>query len=382
VERNYELNPLDDEEDFGEKLPEPESIKSFWVCCSGLAVLAVLASVGAFSITKFEHELSTLLSSFWKIQNNQVLWMAFSGVHAVFRASLIPSIVLGALVPILYWRGGLMQRFAISVAIAVTTMNLTTGHMGQWGVKVPIRQVIAILLCWMAMPAIFLWTPIKTRNLRMIVASCLLVLTLCLSILHMFEAPKNINYLYWESLYGAAFSYALIRRNWGRVAILESASRGDQIERTSTRTLLELMTVCGLACAASMYWSTSLNLGVFIQLGQAAVFGIACILASMACIRLVLHRSGKVIRKIFALGLLMNLLFCANSCVYFAVFDPWGTGNWRNLGFLVSSNEVSFAICITSFFASIAYIGFMIVVGCWLKWCGWQTQEQVGMSID
>ena len=224
------MNPLDDEEDFGEKLPEPESIKSFWVCCSGLAVLTVLASFGVRSITKFEHELSTLLSSFWKIQNYQVLWMAFSGVHAVFRASLIPSIVLGALVPILYW-------------------------------------------------------------------------------------------------------------------------------------------------------STSLNLGVFIQLGQAAVFGIACILASMACIRLVLHRSGKVIRKIFALGLLMNLLFCANSCVYFAVFDPWGTGNWRNLGFLVSSNEVSFAICITSFFASLAYIGFMLVVGCWLKWCGWQTQEQVGMSI-
>jgi len=233
----------------------------------------------------------------------------------------------------------------------------------------------------MVMPAIFIWTPIKTRNLRMIVASCLLVLTLCLSILHMFEAPKNINYLYWESLYGAAFCYALLRRNWGRVAILESATRAEQIERTSTRTLLELMAVCGLACAASMYWSTSLNLGVFIQLGQAAVFGIAGILAGMACIRLVLHRSGKAITKTFALGLLMWLLFCANSCVYYAVFDPpgtsWGTSNWRNFGFMVVNQVIPLAIFIASFFASVAYIGFMFVVGCWLKWCGWQTHDQV-----
>jgi len=376
------LNPLDDDENIIEKLLKPESIKSFWVCCSGLAVLAILASVGVFSIAKFDNELFKLLSSSWKIQNFQVLWLVVSGVHTVFRASLIPAIVLGGLVPILYWRGGLMQRFAISVVLAVTTMNLTTGDMGQSGMKVPVRQVIEILLCWMVMPAIFLWTPIKTRNLRMIVASCLLVLTLCLSILHLFTAPENINYLYWESLYGAAFSYALIRRNWGRVAILESATRGEQIERTSTRTLLELMAVCGLACAASMYWSTSLNLGIFIQLGQAVLFGIACILASMACIRLVLHRSEKVIRKTFALGVLMHLLFCANSCVYFAVFGPLGTGIWWNLGFLVSSNGVSFAICITSFFASLAYIGFMLVVGCWLKWCGWQTYDQMGGAID
>ena len=375
MERTHELNPLDEDEDIGEKLPKPQSIKSFWVCCSGLAVLAILASVGVISIAKNDIEFSTHFSSFWEFQNSQVLWMAVSGVHAVIRASLIPGIVLGALVPILYWRGGLMQRFAISVVIAVTTMNLTTGHMGAWGVKVPIRQVIAILLCWMVMPAIFLWTPIKTRNLRLIVASCLLVLTLCLSILHMFEAPENINYLYWESLYGAAFGYALIRRNWGRVAILESATQGEQIERTSTRTLLELMTVCGLACAVSMYWSTSLNLGTFIQLTQAAVFGIACILASMACIRLILHRFAKAIRKTFALGLLMWLLFCANSCVYYAVFDPWGSGNWRNFSFMVVNNEIPLAIFIASLFASLAYIGFMLVVGWWLKWCGWQTQK-------
>lgn len=370
------MNPLDDEEDIGEKLPKPESIKSFWVCCSGLAVLAILASISVLSITKFDNALYTSLPSFWGIQSSQVLWMAVSAMHAVVRASLIPGIVLGALVPILYWRGGLMQRFAISVTIAVTIMNLTTGHMGAWGVKVPMRQVIAILLCWMVIPVIFLWTPIKTRNLRMIVASCLLVLTLCLSILHMFEAPENINYLYWESLYGAAFCYGLLRRNWGRVAILELATQGEQIERTSTRTLLELMAVCGLACAASMYWSTSLNLGIFIQLGQAAVFGIAAILASMACIRLVLHRSAKAIRKLFALGLLMWLLFCLNSCVYFAVFDPWGMSNLRNFGFMVVNYEIPLAILIASFFASVTYIGFMFLVGCWLKWCGWRTQDQ------
>ena len=177
---------------------------------------------------------------------------------------------MGALVPILYWRGGLLQRFAISVVLAVTTMNLATeAFHSSWILKVPVRQLSAILLCWIAMPVLFLWTPINTRPLRLIVACGLMLLSLCLSILHMFSAPRNINLLYWEALYGASLCYALIRRNWGRVAILESGSELDQIERTSSRTLLEIMAVCGLACAASMYWSTWLNRGVVLQLTQA-----------------------------------------------------------------------------------------------------------------
>ncbi len=377
INRNDDLDPLDDDETAGAIAPSRESIKSFWVGCSGLANLAILASIGVFAIGKLDGWLLERLN----VPFGRGFWEACYGIHVVIEASLIPGIVLGALVPILYWRGGLMQRFAISVVLAVTTMNLTTNvYMGSWGTKVPTRQLIAILLCWIAMPAIFLWTPIKTRHLRMIVASGIMLLTLCLSILHMFEAPRNINLLYWESLYGAAFCYALIRRNWGRVAILEAAMDVEQIERTSSRTLLELMAVCGLACTASMYWSTKLNVGVGVQLVQATVLGIGCVLVSMTFIRSVLSRSATKIGKLFALGLLMWLLFGANSALYFAISDPYGTGNWRI--FASSSTDPLIAIAIASCISSIAYVGFMWLVGFWLQCCGWRTQDQIVLEAS
>ncbi len=369
------MNDLDSphgDEDEGPILPSRESIKSFWVGSSGLAVLAILASIGVFTVGKLDSWFVSRLH----IPIGQSYWNACYGISIVIGATLIPGLVLGALVPVLYWRGGLLQRFAISVVLAVTTMNLTTEIFeGSWNLRVPVRQLIAILLCWIAMPVLFLWTPINTRPLRLIVASGLMLLSLCLSILHMLTAPHNINLLYWEALYGAAFCYALLRRNWGRVAILEAGTELEQIERTSSRTLLELMAICGLACAASMYWSTSLYSGVVIQLTQAIVLGMGCVLVSMTGIRIVLSWKATKIWKLFAIGLFMWLLFGANSAVYFAIVFSWGSGNWRN--FRPVTFESMLAISIVSGIASLIYVGFICLVGVWLKWCGWRTQEQV-----
>ncbi len=369
---NDNLDPLQGNENEEPVLPSQESIQSFWVGSSGLALLAILASIGVFALGKLDSWLVSLLN----IPFGQSYWNACYGIKIVIGSSLIPGLVLGALVPVLYWRGGLLQRFAISVVLAVTIMNLTTEIFhGSWNLKAPVHQLIAILMCWIAMPVLFLWTPINTRPLRLIVACGLMLLSLCLSILHMFSAPRNINLLYWEALYGASFCYALLRRNWGRVAILEAGTELEQIERTSSRTLLELMAVCGLACAASMYWSTSLNSGVVLQLTQAIVLGMGCILVSMAVIRIVLSWKATKIWKLFAIGLFMWLLFAANSSVYFAIDDPWGTGNWRI--FRSGAFETMLAISIVSSIASLIYVGFICLVGMWLKWCGWRTQQQV-----
>ena len=365
----HALDPLAYEEELAAVSPSRESIKSFWVGSSGLAVLAILACIVVFSAGKLEF----WLISFLGIPKGPRYWMSCYGIDTVIGASLIPSLVLGALVPVLYWRGGLMQRFAISVVLAVTTMNLTTEvFAGAWNMKVPIRETVTILLCWIAMPMIFLWTPINTRSLRLIVASCLMLLTLCLSILSMISAPQNISLLYWESLYGAALGYALLRRNWGRVAVLEAGTTLEQIERTSSRTLLELMTVCGLACATSMYLSTTLHVGAAIQLVQAAVLGIGCILISLACIRMELSKIPIRIWKWFLIWLWMWLLLGVNSVVYLEIEDPYGTGNWLVFS---SGLEPLVVIFIGSSIASLAYVGFMCLVGKWLRWCGWRMQS-------
>ncbi len=374
---NDDFDPLHGDDHAGPILTSRESIKSFWVGCSGLAVLAILASIGVFALGSLDSWLVSLLN----IPFGQSYWNACYGISIVIGSSLIPGLVLGALVPVLYWRGGLLQRFAISVALAVTTMNLTTEVFhGSWNLKVPVRQLIAILLCWIAMPVLFLWTPINTRPLRLIVACGLMSLSLCLSILHMISAPRNINLLYWEALYGASFCYALLRRNWGRVSILEAGTKLEQIERTSSRTLLELMAVCGLACAASMYWSTSLYSDVVVQLTQAIVLGVGCVLASMAGIHIVLSWKATKIWKLLAMGLIMWLLFGANSAVYFAIADQWWwTGNLRI--FSSWTFERMLAIFIASSLASLIYVGFICLVGIWLKWCGWRTQEQFVLEV-
>ena len=171
----------------------------------------------------------------------------------------------------------------------------------------------------------------------------------------MISAPRNINLLYWEALYGAAFCYALLRRNWGRVAILEAGTMLEQIERTSSRTLLEFMVVCGLACVASTYWSTSLYSGVVLQLTQAIVLGIGCIPVSMTGIRIVLSWKATKIWKLFGIGLFMWVLFGANSAVYFTNDAPWGRGNLRI--FSSGAFEPMLAISIVSGIASLICVG-------------------------
>ena len=374
---DFDFEQQDDESEIAPIASSRESLRSFWIGVSGLAVLVILVSLSMFSLGKID---SWLVSRFYSPIGSPIggpigraFWDSCYGVHVVIEASLIPAIVLGALVPVLYWRGGLMLRFLISTVLAITTMNLTTNvYMGSWGLKVPILQSSGILLCWIAMPAIFLCTPIKTRTLRLIVASCIMLLMLCLSLLHMFEAPRNINLLYWEALYGSAFCYALIRRNWGRVAILEAETSPKQLERTSSRTLLELMTVCGLACAVSMYWSVAMNLAMSILLVQAILLGIGCILASMTCIRIVLRRTGFKFVALVSIWFLVFLLFAENSIAYFLMGSPWAR-NSINLN--STSIESLTAVLIFSFFASLVYLAFMLAVCTWLRFNGWRMQS-------
>ena len=62
---NDDLDPLNGDEDAGPILPSRESIKSFWVGSSGLAVLAILASMGVFTLGKLESRLVSLLNIPW-----------------------------------------------------------------------------------------------------------------------------------------------------------------------------------------------------------------------------------------------------------------------------------------------------------------------------
>ena len=99
-----------------------ESLKSFWIGCSGLAMFALMASVGAISSGNLD---DLLVLQVFGIENGAQNWVATYGIQVTLLKTLVPSIVIGALVPLLYWRGSLAQRFSLSVVLAITTMNLS-----------------------------------------------------------------------------------------------------------------------------------------------------------------------------------------------------------------------------------------------------------------
>ncbi len=291
----------------------------------------------------------------------------------VVNDSLMPCIVIATVVPILFWRGGLGQRFAISLALAVTTMNYSLFHFGYRGLKSQDPQaLLAILGCWLMFPILFLCTPVKTASLRFVVATCLLMLTVCVSVIHMIGLRRSYDVLSWVSLYGAAFLYALIRRNWGNVAILEAGVSSDRIERTSSRTLLEMMIACSLACAVAMYLTkTELN-RPFWLLGQTSLFGIVYVVVSLATIRIIMHWEFKRIWGLVLFGLLACLLmvWSSFSTQYLLAWNRWGNINQ----FLQSTAPLSISLGVL--FATVYWIMFLVTVGWWIKLCGWHLAEK------
>ena len=370
---------LSDTEPAKTEEPSRKSITSFWIGCSGLAILSHVAIFLALRI---------LAGTQWILEtfvfangNGRNYWEILRGVAVVVNDSLMPCIVIATVVPILFWRGGLGQRFAISLAVAITTMNYSLFQFGYRGLRSQdLQALLAILGCWLMFPFLFLFTPLKTAQLRFVVAACLLILTVCVSVIHMIGLRRNYDVLLWVSLDGAAFLYALIRRNWGNVAILEAGVSSDRIERTSSRTLLEMMIACSLACAVAMYLTkTELNRPVWF-FGQTSLFGIVYVFVSLATIRSILHWEFKRIWSLILFGLTMYVAIVWNSfsTQYLLVWNRWGNISQ----FFMSTTPV--VIALGSLIATAYWMAFLFCIGLWLERCKWTMvlDHEIGKRVD
>jgi hypothetical protein len=307
-------SPLDDCP-FNDEVPELEpvtsieSIRSFWIGVAGLAVIAHVAIfLELLAMNAIDKWYWKFLSS---LQGQQWVFDLFSSMHYVTSKSLLPCICLATVTPILYWRGGLLQRFALSLAIVVATMN-SSAFRWAWGNSDhhPIVLLISLVTCWIMFPILFLFTPIRTKNLRLIVATCLLILTVCASFITMAGLRSGNEFLHWQSFFGLAFLYAILRRNWGKVAIIESSATDEQIERTSSGTLLELMVVWGLASASYLYFSQSQDRSAILYYFLSSVLGLVCLLA---CISLYQRSLSAKRRNAFRFLFLWLAIACCMS---------------------------------------------------------------------
>jgi hypothetical protein len=248
--------------------PSRQSLKSFWGLVACVAIAAFFATALAYWMREMvDYHVDRILNNPWRSKHSPIS-------SVVFDSCLVPSLVAVAVTPLLYWRGGLAQRFTLSLMIAIAAMNLNS-HQGSYyfGSKVNWNLMAIMVLLWGSLPILFLYTPMSTRPLRFFATACILGTAFCVGMSYLEFAPFNHRILCWEATYGAALGYALIQRNWGRIATLEDSANANQIERTSSRTLLELMSVSAMACVATSFWSVSLNNDMVASLAIAALFG-------------------------------------------------------------------------------------------------------------
>jgi hypothetical protein len=360
-------SPFDDVEDSLEKAlrsePSRESVHNFWLTIAGLAVLVHLVAVTLTSAVSYYQDILFRSSSYLNLRGMD--WQTAELIRKLVAESFVPSIVIASVIPILYWRGNLIQRFAISLVIALTVLNLVGGN--YWRVnfrylRMLLPGLIAICLCWISLPILFSKTPIRTKQLRLIVATAIFILAFCVSLFHMYEAAANERYLFWETFYAVAFCLALIRRNWGSVATLEATATHDQIETTSSRTLMEMMIVGSLACAAAMYWSVRPDTLVLLDLGSAAGLAFVSVWASTWTIGRGLERRSTSISNLliwFGMGLYFACSILLVNIFQFARFSI--TVNWISITM----------VTVTAFGVSAIYFFYLNLVTYWLRFCGW-----------
>ncbi len=154
--------------------------------------------------------------------------------------------------------------------------------------------------------------------------------------------------------------------------MLESDATQDQIERTSSRTLLELMAVSGLACSSVMYWSESTYAGLLLYFVQASILGIASVLVSMTCYYKIREWGPKHILLLIAMWLATWFLISANSILILR-HKPYGFPTWTAL----LNTSILYSVVACACCASLLLMIHILIVGTWLRLCGWRIEQGV-----
>lgn len=355
----------------------PTQVSSFWWGCCGLAVLALLSSVGVGAT------LELCLRTFqkwiygWGVQGNSSIssshfWGISRAVVMTFKSVFVPAAVIASVVPILYWRGGLLQRFGISLAIATCVMNVAMAdsyhNIFQMRVSVSVR-ILQIIACWVSLPLLFCYSPIRTTKLRLIVSSMVLTMAVCISILVLIDAPQASRLISWQALYLAGFSWALFRRNWGSTVVLEGGTTTAEIERTSSRTLMELMIVSAIAIVAGMIF-TGRNSERIASDGLIH-FGLGLATAALS-VWVLCQFDSKGLRFwtiLFVAFLLLSLLSLIVN-LYESYFQQ---NNYYIHGLDPLSQMLLLTLCSAG--AGIFWLIHMVFLAIWLGFCGWRISR-------
>ena len=329
-----EHDPFSDDESHELPTLSIESIESFWICVAGLGVLAQTA---------------IFTGKWYSYEYRDWLFQRFFSCH------LAPCLVLVSVIPLLFWRGSTTQRHIVAFALIATGLNRSAvGSDSHLAVPSDFQSYLALATCWVMLPVLLLYTPVRTEKLRLIIGSCMLVIVVCVSVITAEGVRGNEDLLHWLLLFGAAIAFALIFRNWVRVALLEAGTTELQIENTSIRSLMEIMALCGLACASWLYLAQSIYPFEFLCTVLLAV-GITSI--SMAIIsRPLRSKQARTLVLIVCWVVLTVLIQADHSSDYF--FHTLRLNRLKLFAFHGIECVPLLAYC--------------FCIGFWVRWCGWR----------
>jgi hypothetical protein len=196
-----------------------------------------------------------------------------------------------------------------------------------------------------------------------------LTMAVCISILVLIDAPQASRLISWQALYLAGFSWALFRRNWGSTVVLEGGTTTAEIERTSSRTLMELMIVSAIAIVAGMIF-TGRNFERIASDGLIH-FGLGLATAALS-VWVLCQFDSKGLRFwtiLFVAFLLLSLLSLIVN-LYESYFQQ---NNYYIHGLDPLSQMLLLTLCSAG--AGIFWLIHMVFLAIWLGFCGWRISR-------
>ncbi len=350
----------------------PQAVRNFWIGCAGLAILGQLVSAGLVTAVAFLDTYFRYLT--WQLLGGQTVW-AFTELHALTLSCFVtPSIVLIAINPVLLWREGLVLRTAIACSIALTSLAMIIGwlHSSYRIDKLPllIPGLATSVACWLAIPIVLCWPKFRKFPLaRCAVFAALTLLIVCVQLRLMVRFAFSTWVASWVTILVCGFAYSLAVRTWSSWATFESSGLEDKVERTSSRTLMELMVVCavgitGSAAAASLVvtdwrWMSVSWSGIILMGGLTAIT-----LTSFSTLWLRATLNDIHWPWLTRIGWFILLGICLGGIGWSDImFSPRGR---------LSPMQLFVNAIVTALTASAVVVAFNWICGIWLKYCHWR----------
>lgn len=346
------------------------SLQSFWVGCCGLAVFSLWIAKVSCYLTGEPLQQAFLLV-FGMLNINRVgVWFFIQPIHVLTYLNVAPTIVVGATVAPLLWRGRISWRVLLSSCIVFVGLGIimSSGIGLGWATTGTFAKLLpyglALTACWIAFPCIYLLAPFnRTRWLRCATGGLLVLLMVCLVIIAMGRPPIAYFMLNWLSFCSAALVLSVIRRNWGGMFIVEADGNQLESEETSSGTLLEIMSIGGLLTAVVLPWTNSYIYDSPWLILLSASAGFTTMAAGLLIYERVLARKRSFPWLITILWFVTSLIGAFQATLRYLLWMRPGGGNQLETQIAITT--------IASLLATALAFTCIFLFAHWLRYWGW-----------